>query len=207
MKITKYGHACFTVENNNHVVVVDPGNLSLDLTIPTGVVAIVITHAHGDHLHEPLIREIVEKNPGAVVVGDVAVITKFPDLSTKTVSGGDIVTLEDFNLEFFGTDHAVIHESMSTGTNVGVLINDKIYYPGDSFELPGKPVELLALPVSGPWLKLGEVIDFLKAVKPERVFATHNAHNSEAAKGMIRTFMQQVGLTYSHLDIGESIEL
>jgi L-ascorbate metabolism protein UlaG (beta-lactamase superfamily) len=49
MKLTKYEHACFTVEKDDQVLVVDPGSFSSDFIAPAGVVAIVVTHEHGDN--------------------------------------------------------------------------------------------------------------------------------------------------------------
>ena len=49
MKLTKYEHACFTIEAEGKLVVVDPGAFTTDLGTPENVVAIVVTHEHPDH--------------------------------------------------------------------------------------------------------------------------------------------------------------
>jgi hypothetical protein len=40
-------------------------------------------------------------------------------------------------------------------------------------------VKYLACPSSAPWLKIGDVMDFVDQVKAENVFPTHNIHLSE----------------------------
>ena len=49
MKLTKYEHACFSVEHDGMTLVVDPGNFTTDFIAPEGVIAVVITHEHSDH--------------------------------------------------------------------------------------------------------------------------------------------------------------
>jgi hypothetical protein len=54
------------------------------------------------------------------------------------VSGGP------FTLRFFGGRHSVIHESIPVIDNVGVLVDDAFYYPGDSYAAPEGSTWLLA---------------------------------------------------------------
>ena len=44
---------------------------------------------------------------------------------------------------------------------------------------PNKKVDLLLLPVSAPWLKISECIDFARDVKAPRSLAIHDAIYSE----------------------------
>ena len=66
--------------------------------------------------------------------------------------------------------------------NLGVMVNDTVYYPGDSFTKPEKPVKVLALPITAPWLKIGEVMDFLAEVN---AFPTHDAIASNQGKALV----------------------
>ncbi|MGO7984029.1 hypothetical protein ACC691_40010, partial [Rhizobium johnstonii] len=77
------------------------------------------------------------------------------DFAIETVSAGDEVTVGAFTLRFFGGRHAVIHSSIPIVDNVGVLVNDTLYYAGDSFTIPdGVDVQVLAAPAGAPWMKL-----------------------------------------------------
>jgi hypothetical protein len=95
--------------------------------------------------------------------------------------------------------------------NRGVLINDKLYYPGDSFTLPDRPVEMLAVPTSAPWLKIGEVMDFVDAVDHKQSMPTHNALLSEFGhnlnNGRVKAITEAKGGKFTYLLDGESIEL
>jgi L-ascorbate metabolism protein UlaG (beta-lactamase superfamily) len=184
MKLTKFEHACFTVEKDGQVVVVDPGAFTMDFVVPENVVAIVVTHEHQDHFEPAKLHAIMDKNPNAKIYAHVDVTSQMQDLPAVAVDAGEVVEIGDFKLEFFGGKHALIHPSMPIAANLGVMINDSIYHPGDSFTLPNKPVDVLALPVGAPWLKISEAIDFLNTVKPQIVFPTHDAILSEIGKGL-----------------------
>jgi len=210
MKITKYEHACFTAEQDGDVLVVDPGELTTDFIVPENVVAIVITHEHPDHYDHNHIAAIIDKNPDALIVGPVSVTDKITTLETRSVSGGDSITVGVFSLEFYGTMHEVIHPSVPPVENVGVLVNELVYYPGDSFTVPGKPVDTLALPVGAPWLRFREAGDFLHAIKPRFAFPTHDGVLSNTGRSFMdnwcHRFADSIDCEFKRID-GLSIEV
>jgi L-ascorbate metabolism protein UlaG (beta-lactamase superfamily) len=184
MKLTKYEHACFTVEKDHKLLVVDPGSYSGDFIAPEHVAVIVITHQHQDHFDPDILAAIYNKNPNSLLLADQSIIDLMPDHRGQAVHPGERISVEDFDIEFFGGNHANIHESIPTGVNVGVMINDLLYYPGDSLTIPNKPVDTLAIPAAAPWLKIGEAMDFLLAVKPRLAFPTHDAILSEIGQDL-----------------------
>ena len=213
MKITKYEHACLVLEEQGKKLVIDPGSfVQTKLNSLKDVVGIVITHVHGDHLDKDHIKEIFDNNPDIPIFATQEVADEIKDFKVTVVTGGDTGDCGPFKLRFFGGQHAIIHSSLPTNQNVGVLVNDSFYYPGDSFTIPdGAKVQTLAIPTSAPWLKMGEVIDFLLAIKPSKVFPTHNGLNSELAEGMfdsrLGTIAKDQNADYHYLAIGDSIEV
>lgn len=204
MKLTKYEHACFTVEKDGQVLVVDPGNYSDDFIAPDHVVAVVITHQHPDHFDPEHLEEIFAKNDDMLVLGPADVIDKVEIEHTKSVNPGEKVTVGPFDLEFFGGVHALIDESLPRPQNLGVMINDLLFYSGDSLELPDRPVDTLALPISAPWLKISEVIAFLTNVRPRLALPTHDAilsqKGQELVDGMLATAASAHDIDYQRLD-------
>lgn len=210
MKLTKYEHACFILEKDGKVVVVDPGAYTTDMPALESVVAIVVTHEHPDHFDPAALGALIAHNPDAVIYAHQAITRQLGDtLPNQAVSPGTVVEMAPFTLEFFGGEHAVIHSDLPVVANLAVMINDKVYYPGDSFTLPDRPVDTLALPTAAPWLKMSEAFDFLMAVKPRLAFPTHDAISSDAGKTladrMTPMFADKVGTTY--LRINDPIEL
>lgn len=204
MKLTKYEHACFTLEKDGRLLVVDPGAFTTDLGSPDNVFAIVVTHEHADHFDPATLGALIAHNPNATVYAHENITKQFGDtLPHQAVSAGETVTIEPFVLEFFGGEHAVIHSSFSIVANLGVMINDSVYYPGDSFTEPGKPIKVLALPVTAPWMRISEAIDYVSKLKPNLVFPTHDGVASEFGKQlpdrMIPKFVENYGGKYQRI--------
>ena len=184
MKITKRGHACLDLEVRGTRVLIDPGSYS---TVPetAGVDALVLTHAHGDHADPELVRRILTDSPAAVLFAPEATVAALSEVldatgaDVDTVKPGDAATLGSTVLAFTGGRHAPIHRDIDTGSNVGVLVDGAVYHPGDSFAQPGQRVAVLAAPVSGPWLKLGEVLDFVAEARAGRVLPIHDVFLSD----------------------------
>lgn len=173
MKLTKYQHACFTVAIDGQVLVVDPGDLTTDLDAVDGIVGVVITHQHADHCDPRLLDDLVSE--GVKLYAHQSVIDEFDLSSAEAVAVDDIVEIGPFRLEFYGGDHATIHPNVPGIANLGVLINDTVYYPGDSFAPPDVDVEALMLPVAAPWMKIAEAIDYVNQVRPSLAIPTHDA--------------------------------
>jgi L-ascorbate metabolism protein UlaG (beta-lactamase superfamily) len=203
MKLTKYEHASFTLEKDGEVLVVDPGVFTTDFAMTEHVTGVVITHEHADHFDRTLLDVIVTKNPQVTIIGHDTIMQQINDLPTISVNAGDAITIGTFVLEFFGGEHAVIHESFTPIANLGVLINQKVYYPGDSFTVPNKPVDVLALPVAAPWMKISEAFDFVANIKPRIAFPTHDAILSDAGKSlpdrMLPPHAESFGTSYQRL--------
>lgn len=210
MQITKHQHACIVLEEAGQKVIIDPGMFTRDLGNLEHIAAVVITHVHADHFDPIQVAEIARSNPGVPIYSTEEVAGQLAAPQITVVKHGDVQHLENFTLDFFGEQHALIHDSIPRNQNVGVMVNGDFYYPGDSFALPDdREVSVLALPVSAPWLKIAESIDFLNTVKPKRCFPTHNAILSEEGQGIIDRLIgnacQQISTTYMSLKPGESI--
>jgi L-ascorbate metabolism protein UlaG (beta-lactamase superfamily) len=203
LTIAKYQHACFVATKAGKSVVVDPGIWSDDFVVPNGVVAIVVTHEHPDHCDTQKLAAIIGNNPEAIVYGHESVVTKLTGLPAQAVTPGEVVTLGGLSLQFFGGEHARIDSTLPAIANLGVVINDELYYPGDSFTIPDVAIKTLALPIAAPWAKFSETADFLRAIKPVSVFPTHDAilsdHGKQLLDSMFLAIANQVGATYNRL--------
>jgi L-ascorbate metabolism protein UlaG (beta-lactamase superfamily) len=205
MLLTKYEHACFVVEKDGKLLVVDPGAFTTDLPALESVVGVVVTHEHADHFDSTALGAIIAHNPDAAIYAHQDITRQLGDtLPHQAVKAGETVAAGPFKLEFFGGEHAVIHPDIPVVANLGVMINDQLYYPGDSFTLPDRPVDTLALPTAAPWMKMSEAFDFLMAVKPRLAFPTHDAVASDAGKSladrMTPMFAEKVGATYQRIE-------
>lgn len=212
MKVTKYEHACLVVEENGEQLIIDPGVLSTSFVEPSNPVAIVITHVHADHVDKELVLQLMETHQNLTVftIADVA-----GELGAgsqiQVINSHESVQVGNFHLSFWGTDHAIIHPEGARFKNTGVLVNDILYYGGDALDVPDMPVKVLAVPSGGPWLKIEEAIDYMVAVKPERVFPTHDAVLSPVGATFAHSWLQEFAgkhnIGFDCLAVGQSIEI
>lgn len=212
MKLTKFLHACLVLENSKTRLVIDPGSFTHDFIVPKHVDAVVITHNHPDHCDPTLIEKIHKANPHAKLVAHESIVAQFPDIPHLAVNPNETHTVGNFTLSFFGGEHAPIAPLVTVPPNLGVLVNQLLYYPGDSFVIPqtDQPVQAVALPVSAPWLLIRDSFSFLTTVRPEFAFPTHDAILSADGQALIDRMIGQVandeGIIYKRLN-SQSIEL
>ena len=85
-----------------------------------------------------------------------------------------------FRIRTFGGQHALIHPHIPVVANIGYVINDNLYHPGDSFIVPhGLMVKNVLVPIHAPWSKTAEVIDFVTAMRAEHAYPIHDAGLSD----------------------------
>ena len=76
-------------------------------------------------------------------------------------------------VEVFAGDHAVVHRDVPVIPNACYLIGGRLLHPGDSLTVLDRPVEILALPTSAPWMAVKEAIDYFRAVNPAVAIPIH----------------------------------
>jgi L-ascorbate metabolism protein UlaG (beta-lactamase superfamily) len=211
MRITKYGHACLVVEEQEARFLIDPGTFSKDLGGLKGIDAILTTHDHADHVDPDTVKRVLEDNPGAKLYADKggAEVLAEAGIEAETVTDGQEIDIKGVRVQVFGEFHDPIHRDLPPMGNVGYLIAGRFFYPGDALTVPPAPVEILALPTGGPWMKVEEGIDYLKEIKPKVAIPVHDA--LYARPGMFnRVYEQaadQIGATLRVIDDGKPLDL
>lgn len=211
MRLTKLEHAAFVIDDSGSRLYVDPGKFTTPITESAGTVAVVITHRHDDHWTPEQLRRIIDANPGVRVFGPAGVAEAASEFPVETVAAGDEVEVGPFRLRFFGGEHAQIHSSIPIIDNVGVLVNERLYYAGDSFAVPeGVDVEVLAAPAGAPWMKISEAMDYVMTLAPRRAFPTHEMVLSQAGKALSNARLgwatEQGGGEYVALEPGDTLD-
>jgi L-ascorbate metabolism protein UlaG (beta-lactamase superfamily) len=213
VKLTKYEHACVVFEKDGATFVVDPGVFSPSAAdIIAGTDAVLLTHEHADHVNEGAINAALGARPELAVYAPAALGDAFaehPDQFTA-VTAGDEFTIGDVTISVHGSDHAVIHPDIPTVANVGYLVDESVYHPGDAYFVPEASVTTLLLPTSGPWMKLGEAADYVRAVRPQRMVSIHDHLLSDTGKMINSQFLGEQGLTgipLTQVVIGESLTI
>jgi L-ascorbate metabolism protein UlaG (beta-lactamase superfamily) len=204
MRLIRYTHACVRLEANERALVIDPGIWAEDAALD-GATDVLITHEHADHIGvEKLEGRQLNVYAPAPVVEQLA----SKGVSAQAVAAGDSLHVAGFSVRVVGGEHAEIFGGMPGCANVGFVVDEQVYHPGDSFFVPDVPLTTLLVPVAGPWMKLGEAIEFVRAIKPQRAFPIHDAVVNEIGQGMADNWLTRAGQTdYARIPVGDAVEV
>ena len=213
MELTKHTHACVTLDKRGGRLLLDPGTFTpnaAELAASAGT--ILITHEHFDHFDAEAIAVALEARPELRVYGPAAVVERWQARpgQVMAVAEGDHFDADGFDVAVFGGLHASIHRDIPQVANVGFLIDERVYHPGDSYYVPPAPVATLLVPTSGPWTKFGEAVDFVRSVNPEQAVQIHEIMLSEVGQQAAAMFISPKMLTEVSLTIvpvGETISV
>lgn len=176
MKITHFGHACVLLETGSARILIDPGTLSNGFEGLRDLSAVLISHNHDDHLDAGRLPALLLANPDALVLSDHESASSLTAHRAKAVSAGDRFETDGATIEVLGGAHAAVFEDFPGSANVSYLIDGgAFFHPGDSFEQPGVPIDVLGLATSGPWIKVGDAIEYVRSIHPRVALAIHEA--------------------------------
>ena len=175
----------------------DPGNFTTEAQeAVTGLHGVVITHEHADHMHVDSLKKIVANNPTAVIVSNSAVAKiigeAIADTAVVVVGDGESTDINGVTISGHGSEHALVYPpDRGLCENTGYYIAERFYFPGDNFYNPGFKVDVLALPVAGPWMKMREAIDFAREIKARTAFGVHDGMIVPSFKPFVGMLMSQ----------------
>lgn len=188
MKITHLGHSCLLIETGGARLLVDPGAFSSGFEELTGLDAVLITHAHPDHVDVERLPALMEADDGAALVVEPSLAAQLGDLGARALHPGGSFTAGGATVEAVGGEHAEIHPDVPRVGNVGLLVRadgePTLLHPGDSYATAPGGVDVLALPVNAPWARSAATADFLRAVAPPVAFTAHDALLSAAGRAV-----------------------
>jgi L-ascorbate metabolism protein UlaG (beta-lactamase superfamily) len=187
MRVTKHGHACVRFEHEGTTLVVDPGMFT-DPGAVDGADVVLLTHEHPDHYSADVLR--ATDAPVFTIAAVAAQVAEdAPDVRERVtvVRPGEEWEVGGVAVHAVGELHAVIHPELPRFTNSGYLLalgDTRVFHPGDALTGPGVDVDLLCVPVSAPWMKVSEGIDFARAVGAPRNLAIHDRVYSDVGLGI-----------------------
>ncbi len=191
MRLTHLGHACVLVETDGARLLFDPGVLSAFDEV-RDLDGVLVTHQHADHLDSGPGGPAAGREPGGEAMGGYGHGAAVPGLPDHRVARpGDWFPVGGATVEVLGGMHAPVYGAVPGCTNAAYLVDDGAFlHPGDSFAVPDGDVDVLAVAIDGPWLKLGEAVNYVRAVQPRVAVPVHEGETTDPAKyaGMLAAF-------------------
>lgn len=209
MKITKLGHCCLLIETKDKRILTDPGSYTIEAHSKLeNIDFILFTHEHQDHFHLESLKIVLENNPEAIVYcnNSVSELLDNEGIKNKIIKNGDKILLGGISVAGIGEKHAQMHKDIPLSDNVGFFIDEKLWYPGDAFTNPEREVEILALPVSGPWMKIGEALDYAILLKPKVAFPVHDGTRFGSAHRFPAQILPNYGIKFVPMIEGDNKE-
>ena len=218
MLLTKYTHSCIRLEQDGRVLVLDPGIFSESATALAGADTVLITHEHPDHYDGDTLAHALSTLPDLSVHAPTGVArdlrVRAPEAQGRIMDAapGERFTAAGFAVECFGGQHALIHPSIPVVANVGYLIDDDLYHPGDALIVPdGVSVGTLLVPVHAPWSKVSEVVDFVVSVRAPHAFQIDDGLLNEHGLAFTESHIARIGglhgVKFRHLHAGQSVDI
>ncbi len=206
MQIKKIGHCCLVIEIEGLKIMTDPGIFTVDSHIhEDGIDIVLITHEHSDHLHVESLKAVLEHNPNAHVIANASVtkILHEQGIEATHISGGESAEVKGVKIEGFGHTHATIYETFGLVENTGYMIADKFYFPGDAFYGIKRQVDVLALPIAGPWMRVEQAVEYLRELKPRVAFGVHDGILMPGFRGFVVALFEKFAPDTQYISLAD----
>jgi len=198
VRIIKYTHSCVRIEHRGQVLVIDPGIWSEPRALD-GADAVLVTHEHADHVDDLRLVGL-----GAPVYAPAG--ADIPNLESIPVRPGETFTAAGMTVRTVGDRHATVHSGQIGVANLGYVVDDRLYHPGDALARPDQAIETLLLPTHANWLKTAEAVDFARDVGAEAVFGIHEGQLNERGLSSVNDWLAELVPAYRYLAVGESCD-
>jgi L-ascorbate metabolism protein UlaG (beta-lactamase superfamily) len=216
--LTKLGHACVRLEKAGRRLVIDPGTFTDVPAALEGAEHVLVTHEHADHLDDGPVLEFLAANPKVTVRAPAAPTARLAEAAGAAgvsadriiaTGAGEQFETAGFDVRTVGGQHALIHPQIPVVANTGYVLDGLVYHPGDSYIVPPGPApDTLLVPLSAPWSKLAEMVDFITAVRPRRAIPVHdgllNARGLPMYRRQATTFAERYGAELLVLEEGDT---
>lgn len=202
MEITHLGHSCVLVEVADQRILIDPGTFS-DVAGVRDLSTILVTHQHADHVDPATFPGLLEANPTARVFLEPQAAEQLTGAvgehnhRLESMPSGTDISLGTLTIAPVGQRHAFIHDFVPRIDNVGLVLRapgePSVFHPGDALDAEPGQVDVLLVPVSAPWARVGDTVSFVRRIEPSRVVPIHDGLLNDTGRTMYLGHIGQFG--------------
>lgn len=207
--MTRWGHSCVRLDGPGGSVVIDPGHATDVTAAVGGAEAILVTHAHQDHLSPAKVAAAGLPVWAPDDALDALRAAGAPDGLLHPLADGDRLAIAGLDVRVVVTPHETIHPDLPETVNAALVVDGVLLVPGDALVVPPEPaVEVLLVPIGGPWQHLSATIDWVRAVNPRLAIPYHDAGLSPSGRALHTNLLRALsGVEVRELDDGVPLEL
>ena len=236
MKIQKFFHSCLLIEKEGQKLLIDPGEFCFieGLLKPEDIPApdvLLLTHEHSDHFYPEVFPKIFssrggsppeadgprahasggkDKKPQIITHERLHDLLKEKGYESTVIKAGSTIAAHAFTITGIKAPHGLL--PVPAPENICFLINNKIVHPGDSLTFSlNQPIEVLALPITAPWLTLKDTVETAIRIKPKIVIPIHDAIMKDFMLQRMYNVAQkrfsEAGIEFKPLKLGEVLEI
>lgn len=194
-------------------ILTDPGDFSDGQNDIEHINAVIITHEHPDHCHIPSLQQIILNNPDVTVYANESTGKLLSDegIDFELIGEGSMFDVDGVSVQTWNCDHADVYDDITPVLNTALFINGQLLYPGDAYYVPEVPVDTLAVPVEGPWVKTREAIEYALTIKPRQAFPVHDARldpqMGDARYAHHKRVLENNGIIWHGISAGGELEI
>ncbi|WP_214106174.1 MBL fold metallo-hydrolase [Acrocarpospora catenulata] len=212
LTLTHLGHSCVLLEFSTGTrVLLDPGAYGPSLSDIAAVDAVVVTHAHPDHLDLDHLAQVTATSGAIPLFGapDVAELVREAGVEFHAVEEGGF-SIGSVDVTAVLTTHEQLYPGVPLPINYGFVFAGRVFAPGDSLSAVPVDADVLLAPLGAPWMKLSEGIDYVRRMAARTVIPIHDAGLAPVHRALHRMLLANFapeGTTVTTLDVLEQIEL
>ena len=212
IRVTKIHHACLTIDDGRTRLLLDPGQLGRRPGLD-GIDAVLITHRHSDHLDPDLVEEALRRGIPVWAPGDA--LDELGGLDARGEDGlheavtGTTLRIGTLPVQVAGNRHAEVPPTLPGPATRAYLIAGGVLVTGDEHPVPPDRLSALVTPVDAPWLRVADLIRYVRALRPKLVVGVHdgllNADGLAVASHVIESLRSEGAARATILADGEAI--
>ena len=165
----------------------------------------LVTHEHQDHYYPEALKEFA--GYGARIITNSSITSKLRefDVDSEALKPGDSTDVSVISIKATDSPHGAL--PVPVPENIGFVIDNRLFITGDSL-LPVMHAEVAFIPITAPWMKLTEAVEFTKKINPNIAVPVHDGFMKYPfALNLFTKVISEAGIQVKAGNPGESFEI